>query len=68
MTFHDELQKKAPRSGGHPIHEITLGKRTLRILRINAKGKKVGWYIREGSMKNDRGPFKTMKAAIAAIK
>jgi hypothetical protein len=68
MSFHDELEKRAARSGNRPVYGMTLGKRHLLILYINAKGKRVGWYIREGSMKNDKGPFKTKKAAVAAIK
>jgi hypothetical protein len=62
MSFQDELEKVAGRSGGRPIYRV--GNRN--ILFVNARGKKVGWYVRKGSMKNEKGPFKTLKEARAA--
>lgn len=63
MSFQDELEKVAGRSGGRPVYKIG----NLTILYINAKGKKVGWYVRKGPMKNDKGPFKTLTAAKSAL-
>ena len=64
MSFQDLLEKRAGRSGGSPTYQC--GEYT--VLKINAQGKKVGWYVRKGSMKNDRGPFKTLRAAVASVK
>jgi len=68
MSFHDQLEKQANRSGGSPVYLREIGNRKVYVLKINAKGKKVGWYVREGAMRNDKGPFKTLKEANAAIK
>lgn len=40
MSFHDELEKQAARSGGRPVSGVNIGKRKLLILYINAKEKK----------------------------
>jgi hypothetical protein len=68
MSYQDEIEKIAKRSGGSPVYQLAIGKREIYVLKIDALNKKVGWYVREGAMKNDKGPFRTRKAAIASIK
>jgi hypothetical protein len=61
------LEPHASYSGGSPVHSVTIGKREFTIRKINAKNKKVGWYIRGHVGGGETGPFKTLKAAKASL-